>query len=207
MAAFNRLRVFHWLLVFRRVLAWNMLRGERPPAAASLAASRAVHPLSISAVRRETAEATTFEFAVPAHLQAQFAAQPGQFLSIRVPCEEPPLWRCYSLSAPAESGARLRVTVKRVAGGRASNWLLDHLQPGSPRRAVAALACARPASAGSLQAAWRCRVTRCSTSASWPRAGRWPARRGRPVRRWSSSTEWPRVWARLAAVDLERSAP
>lgn len=119
-----------WLLVFRRVLAWNMLRGARTPAAPSLAASRAAYPLSVSAVRRETAEATTFEFAVPAHLQAQFAAQPGQFISIRVPCEEPPLWRCYSLSAPAESGARLRVTVKRVAGGRASNWLLDHLQPG-----------------------------------------------------------------------------
>lgn len=116
-----------WLLAFRRRLAWNMLRGT--PAAAAPAASGA-QPLTVCAVRAETADASSFEFAVPEHLQARFAARPGQFLSLRLPCAEPPLWRCYSLSAPAESGARLRITVKRVAGGRGSNWLLDNLKAG-----------------------------------------------------------------------------
>lgn len=119
-----------WLLAFRRRLAWKMLRGAPTAAAPSPGAAAAAHALTVSAVRAESAEAATFELAVPAHLQAQFAAQPGQFLSIRVPCAEPPLQRCYSLSAPAEAGAKLRLTVKRVAGGRASNWLLDNLKPG-----------------------------------------------------------------------------
>ena len=117
-----------WLLAFRRRLAWNMLRGL--PAAAGQPSAPAAQPLTVSAVRAETAEAATFEFAVPEHLRAQYAARPGQFLSLRVPCQEPALWRCYSLSAPAEDGALLRITVKRVAGGRASNWLLDHLAAG-----------------------------------------------------------------------------
>jgi len=47
-----------------------------------------------------------------------------------VPCAEPPLLRCYSLSQPLREDGLLRITVKRVAGGRASNWLLDHLQAG-----------------------------------------------------------------------------
>ncbi|HYQ38089.1 MAG TPA: 2Fe-2S iron-sulfur cluster-binding protein [Pseudomonas sp.] len=118
-----------WLLLFRRRLAWSMLRGASAAAVPSVAPA-AAQPLTVSAVQAETAEASTFEFAVPEHLRAQFAARPGQFLTLRVPCQEPALWRCYSLSAPAEQGARLRVTVKRVAGGRASNWLLDHLEAG-----------------------------------------------------------------------------
>src|SRR5699024_6567799 len=61
----------------------------------------------------------------PAEQRARFAAQPGQFLTLKVPCAEP-LLRCYSLSHDAE----LRITVKRVPGGRASTWLLDHLKPG-----------------------------------------------------------------------------
>ncbi|WP_455232488.1 2Fe-2S iron-sulfur cluster-binding protein [Geopseudomonas aromaticivorans] len=123
-----------WLLAFRRRLAWSMLRGTptaAPTQAAPSAGTPAVsQPLTVTAVRAETADAASIEFSVPEHLRAQFAARPGQFLNLRVPCQEPPLWRCYSLSAPAESGALLRVTVKRVAGGRASNWLLDHLKPG-----------------------------------------------------------------------------
>ena len=119
-----------WLLAFRRRLAWRMLRGAPTPALPAQGAPAAAHPLTVAAVRAETAEAATFEFAVPAHLQAQYSARPGQFLSLRVPLAGQPLWRCYSLSAPAESGACLAITVKRVPGGRASNWLLDQLRPG-----------------------------------------------------------------------------
>jgi 3-ketosteroid 9alpha-monooxygenase subunit B len=40
------------------------------------------------------------------------------------------LLRCYSLSQRPEGDAALRITIKRVPGGRASNWLLDNLQVG-----------------------------------------------------------------------------
>jgi len=38
--------------------------------------------------------------------------------------------RCYSLASSPEVDARLKVTVKRVEGGRASNWLNDQLKQG-----------------------------------------------------------------------------
>ncbi|MGH8808340.1 MAG: 2Fe-2S iron-sulfur cluster-binding protein, partial [Noviherbaspirillum sp.] len=41
------------------------------------------------------------------------------------------LARCYSLSSAPGIDAALRVTVKRVADGRASNWICDQLRAGS----------------------------------------------------------------------------
>ena len=61
---------------------------------------------------------------------ARFAAQPGQFLTLKVPAAEPALLRCYSLSQRPQADGALRITIKRVPGGRASNWLLDNLQAG-----------------------------------------------------------------------------
>lgn len=70
----------------------------------------------------------------------------GQFLRIQVACANPPLWRCYSLSSAPGLDDCLRITVKRVAGGRASNWLLDHLEVGMSLSAQApAGAFVRPA--------------------------------------------------------------
>jgi 3-ketosteroid 9alpha-monooxygenase subunit B len=86
----------------------------------------------------EGADACSFEFSLPARLYATFAGKPGQFLTLKVPCAEPPLLRCYSLSRQPQPGQPLRITVKRVAGGRASNWLLDHLQPGASLEALPA---------------------------------------------------------------------
>src|SRR3546814_19212360 len=48
----------------------------------------------------------------------------------KVPAAEPALLRCYSLSQRPQAYGALRITIKRVPGGRASNWLLDNLQAG-----------------------------------------------------------------------------
>ncbi|MCF7201660.1 2Fe-2S iron-sulfur cluster-binding protein [Pseudomonas oligotrophica] len=123
-----------YVLLFRRKLAWSMLRGPRQPAPASgpaPAAAPAFVALEISARQVETADSASFSLRVPPALRERFAAQPGQFVTLRVPCAEPPLLRCYSLSQPVAADGTLRITVKRVPGGRASNWLLDQLQPGA----------------------------------------------------------------------------
>ncbi|MGE4405191.1 2Fe-2S iron-sulfur cluster-binding protein [Pseudomonas sp.] len=124
-----------YVLLFRRKLAWSMLRGLRQPAAATdpapaaVSAAPAFAALEVVARQAETVDSASFSLRLPPALRARFAAQPGQFLTLRVPCVEPPLLRCYSLSQLSD-GQLLRITVKRVAGGRASNWLLDRLQPG-----------------------------------------------------------------------------
>lgn len=75
----------------------------------------------------ETADATTFELATPA--PRDFAYRPGQFIVLGVPIDGQIHHRAYSLSSSPTRPQRLAVTVKRVRGGRVSNWLLDHLHP------------------------------------------------------------------------------
>ena len=113
-----------YVLLFRRTSVGPMLRGIQP--VPSPAPASDFTRLQVVARHSETADACSFVLQAPAEQRARFAAQPGQFLTLRVPCAEPPLLRCYSLSHDAE----LRITVKRVPGGRASTWLLDHLKPG-----------------------------------------------------------------------------
>lgn len=89
------------------------------------------HRLKVSRVIEETADARTLELEIPAELAATFRYKPGQHLQLRVPCGDKPLPRCYSLSGtPAIEGDPVRVTVKRVADGRASSWLCSRLGPG-----------------------------------------------------------------------------
>ena len=123
-----------YVLIFRSKAAWPMLRGLPKPAP-GVAPDAASAPdefarLQVSGRVKESADACSFELRVPAEQRQRFAARPGQFLTLKVPCGEPPLLRCYSLSRVLSTDQPLRITVKRVAGGRASNWLLDNLQPG-----------------------------------------------------------------------------
>ncbi|HEY0916303.1 MAG TPA: ferredoxin--NADP reductase [Solimonas sp.] len=88
------------------------------------------HPLKVAQVIEETADARSLVFDIPAELKDLFKYKPGQFLTLRVPCGAKPLPRCYSLSSTPTENGPLQVTVKRVAGGRASNWLCGCLRAG-----------------------------------------------------------------------------
>ncbi|MFC3912039.1 flavin reductase family protein [Pseudaeromonas sharmana] len=77
----------------------------------------------------DTVTATTFTFQT-APQASRFHYLPGQFLLINVPIDGQTHSRAYSLcSAPTRPHA-LAITVKRVAAGRVSNYLIDTLQPG-----------------------------------------------------------------------------
>jgi 3-ketosteroid 9alpha-monooxygenase subunit B len=99
--------------------------------AASVAAADLYHTLTVAQVIEETSDAKSLVFDVPLSLQEQFHYQPGQFLTLRIPHASGTLARCYSLSSAPGIDAMPRVTVKRVASGRASNWICDELRPGS----------------------------------------------------------------------------
>ncbi|HZQ01587.1 MAG TPA: ferredoxin--NADP reductase [Reyranella sp.] len=91
----------------------------------------AYHQLRIAKIVQETLDARSFVLEVPADIADKFKYRAGQFLTFQVPHEQGAFNRCYSLSsAPETDGPHLKVTVKRVAGGKGSNWFNDALKEG-----------------------------------------------------------------------------
>lgn len=88
------------------------------------------HDLRVARVIRETADASSIVFEVPADLAPVFTYESGQFLTLHIPYEGHQLYRCYSLASSPAVDAEHKVTVKRVDGGRISNWINDHLKAG-----------------------------------------------------------------------------
>jgi len=88
------------------------------------------HPLVVAEVVDETADTRSFVLDVPAALAATFRYRAGQFCTFRATIDGEPVVRCYSMSSSPDTGDPLTTTVKRVAGGRMSNWMNDSLERG-----------------------------------------------------------------------------
>ena len=88
--------------------------------------------LQVTDVIVETDEARSLVFGVPNGVAPEkLRYAPGQFLTLRIPSERTgSVARCYSLCSSPFTDDALIVTVKRTAGGYASNWLCDHAHPG-----------------------------------------------------------------------------
>ncbi|MFI6874784.1 2Fe-2S iron-sulfur cluster-binding protein [Streptomyces sp. NPDC050400] len=90
-------------------------------------------PLTVRVVKviRETADAHSLVLEPADGRRGEFAYEPGQFLTVRVPSERPGgAARCYSLCSSPVRDEHLKVTVKRTAGGYASHWICDHVTEG-----------------------------------------------------------------------------
>lgn len=88
------------------------------------------HNLSVVEVIEETSDSKSFVFAVPDELVERFSYRSGQFLTFRVEVDGHRIVRCYSLASAPNIDSRLKVTVKRVVDGRASNWMNDEVSSG-----------------------------------------------------------------------------
>src|SRR3954447_13522896 len=88
------------------------------------------HLLRVGRVVQETHDTTSFVFDVPDGLRDAFAYEAGQFCTFRIPLGDDELLRCYSMSSSPDVDDEFTLTVKRVAGGRVSNWLLDEVAEG-----------------------------------------------------------------------------
>ncbi|MEI7443855.1 MAG: 1,2-phenylacetyl-CoA epoxidase subunit PaaE [Burkholderiales bacterium] len=91
------------------------------------------HRLTVRDVRPETADAITVAFDVPPALREAYRFRHGQFLTLRETIDGEDVRRSYSVcvGVPAYEGrGELRVAIKRVAGGRFSNWAAESLKPG-----------------------------------------------------------------------------
>lgn len=86
-------------------------------------------PLTVKDVRRETKDCVSIAFDVPAELRETFAYRAGQYVNLRASVNGESMRRSYSLCSAPESG-EWRVAVKRVAGGRFSQFANTKLKAG-----------------------------------------------------------------------------
>jgi 3-ketosteroid 9alpha-monooxygenase subunit B len=88
------------------------------------------HALRVKQVVQETADTRSYVLDVPTDLSDLFTYRAGQFCTFRVSVDGEELIRCYSMSSSPETEPHLTVTVKRVPGGRVSNWFHDVVAEG-----------------------------------------------------------------------------
>lgn len=89
-----------------------------------------VYELEVSAVIPETSECSSFELRCSPEHEGTFRYAAGQHLTFKLPWDDFEITRCYSLASCPELGEPMKIGVKRVEGGRVSNWLNDNLKVG-----------------------------------------------------------------------------
>lgn len=82
---------------------------------------------TVTRIVKETADAYTF---VLAPQEPPFPYRAGQYSTFQVRVDGEELYRSYSMSSAPETDTELMTTVKRVPGGKVSNWLLDNVAEG-----------------------------------------------------------------------------
>ena len=96
-------------------------------------ATPSFHSLTIRDVRRETPDAISVRFAVPAALHEAYRFTQGQFATLKASIDGEELRRSYSICCAVsdyERTGELRVGIKAIAGGRFSAWANRALRPG-----------------------------------------------------------------------------
>ncbi len=84
--------------------------------------------------RQETDDVATFVFRAQRPVLFRFV--PGQFITLELEIDGETVNRCYTISSAPTRPDTLSITVKRVPGGKVSNWLHDRLQPGMSLRVL-----------------------------------------------------------------------
>ncbi|HLS29592.1 MAG TPA: ferredoxin--NADP reductase [Flavobacteriaceae bacterium] len=87
------------------------------------------HKLRVSTINRETADAVSVGFDVPAELEEEFTYTAGQYLTLEKEIAGRKFRRSYSICSSPESG-KLKVAVKQIADGRFSSWVNKKLKVG-----------------------------------------------------------------------------
>jgi ring-1,2-phenylacetyl-CoA epoxidase subunit PaaE len=88
--------------------------------------SRGFTPLTVKATRLETADGLVVAFDMSPNL----AFKPGQYLTLRAEINGAAEQRCYSICSAPDDPV-VEVAIKRVPGGRFSEWAHENLKPGA----------------------------------------------------------------------------
>jgi len=86
--------------------------------------------LDVAGIVEETPDSRSVILRVPDDLKETFAYRAGQFLTFGVHLDGHQLVRCYSLASSPDTDSAHKVTVKRVEGGRISNWFNEAVTVG-----------------------------------------------------------------------------
>jgi 3-ketosteroid 9alpha-monooxygenase subunit B len=82
---------------------------------------------TVTRIIKETADTRSY---VLAPQEQPFSYRAGQFCTFHVAVDGDELYRSYSMSSAPETDAEVMTTVKRVAGGKVSNWIVDNVVEG-----------------------------------------------------------------------------
>jgi ferredoxin-NADP reductase len=85
-------------------------------------------------VRQETHDVKSFFFKAPD--ERAFVFEPGQFITLELDIDGEPVNRCYTISSAPTRPHTISITVKRVPGGKVSNWLHDNVVAGARVRVL-----------------------------------------------------------------------
>ena len=85
-------------------------------------------------VRQETHDVKSFFFM--SREGRTFSFEPGQFITLELDIDGETINRCYTISSAPTRPHTISITVKRVPGGKVSNWLHDNLRPGASVRVL-----------------------------------------------------------------------
>ncbi|HLA55621.1 MAG TPA: ferredoxin--NADP reductase [Flavobacterium sp.] len=89
----------------------------------------AFYKLNIKEVRRETPEAVSVSFHVPAELKSNYAFTAGQYVTLKLTLDGEEIRRAYSICAAPDSGD-LRIAIKSVSVGAFSPFANKNLRAG-----------------------------------------------------------------------------
>lgn len=92
--------------------------------------SQGFYPISIKQIVQETADAKTFVFDIPSNLKSEFEYTAGQYFTFEAEINGENVRRSYSLCTYAGVDADPAVTIKRVEGGKMSNFFNTTLKVG-----------------------------------------------------------------------------
>lgn len=96
-----------------------------------------IFEVEIAEVTYEIDDAISLGFRVPEDREDRFRYEPGQFLTLEIPCTDGgSVARCYSFSSSPVRDLLPTVTVKRILGGVASHWLHENAVRGMRLRAL-----------------------------------------------------------------------
>lgn len=84
----------------------------------------------VDEIRDETADTYSLFLLPPETEPGAFAYQAGQYLTLQVELADEAVRRAFSLASSPSQDQRLRLTIKRLPGGKLSNYLRDTLCPG-----------------------------------------------------------------------------
>lgn len=88
------------------------------------------YPLTVKKIQRETKDAVSIEFEIPAHLQSQFNYKAGQYLTFSIEINGEEVRRSYSVCSSPLLNSNPVIAVKQVEMGRMSTYLNSSLKEG-----------------------------------------------------------------------------